>query len=874
MAIKSTAAFTRNIRLALGLFVMLVISFVLYVHAEKQIDQSNNLRHQSLLLANELRASSDDLTRMVRGYVATGNPVYKRYFQEILDIRDGRIPRPPNYESTYWDLLLVNDALPSNDREQAVALLDTMRASHFTREELAKLMEAKARSDALSKVEFAAMALVEATTGDRDAQRQHAMSMVFGDDYNRAKAEIMRPIHEFYRLMSARTLTDVRSAEQRAMFMRLVLIAFALSLAFTLWRINQNLQSTLGGSMSELYQQITRIGSDDLSSIIQVTESQKNSILGWLAETQRKLLKLRTERLQAELALRESARHTQAILDNMLDGVLTVNAQGVIESYNNAAADIFGYSAEEVVGRNLTMLLPNPTKSLQDTYLERYLLSIEKQMLGTQREAEGQHKNGRRFPISLSVSTLVRSDKTMFIAIVRDITQQRQHEEEIYRLAFYDPLTRLPNRRLLFDRLKQAMANAHRTGQHGALMFLDLDHFKQLNDSLGHDVGDLLLQQVAMRLLAGVREGDSVARMGGDEFVMLIEALSSEPEEAATQAESIAYKILQQLGKPYQLREHHYLITPSIGIVLFINQLETMEDLLKKADVAMYQAKAAGRNNARFFDPTMQAAVSVRTELEKSLKQALAQQEFVLHYQLQVDAQQNPIGLEALVRWQKPGEGMVSPASFIPLAEETGLILPLGQWVLETACQQLVALAKHPQSAHWSLAVNVSALQFAQPDFVATVSLALQKTGANPHRLKLELTESMLLGDVDAVIVKMAELKTLGVSFALDDFGTGYSSLAYLKRLPLNQLKIDQSFVRDLLRDPNDAAIAKTIIELGHSLGLTVMAEGVETAEQQRILALMGCDSYQGYYFARPVPLAQLPEAIAGIPANPAALTQ
>ena len=354
--------------------------------------------------------------------------------------------------------------------------------------------------------------------------------------------------------------------------------------------------------------------------------------------------------------------------------------------------------------------------------------------------------------------------------------------------------------------------------------------------------------------------------MGGDEFVVLIEALSLYPHEAAAQAEALAHKVLAVLGQPYSLPHHTYVITPSIGIVVFLKQSDSMEQLLKKADVAMYQAKAAGRNNARFFDPAMQAAVKVRTELAKSMRSALEKQEFMLHYQLQVDANSTPTGVEALVRWNHATQGLIPPNAFIPLAEETGMILALGQWVLETACAQLASWAGAPSTAPWTMAVNVSVSQFAQPDFVTNVATALQKTGANPHLLKLELTESMLLKDVEDVIVKMVEIKALGVTFSLDDFGTGYSSLSYLKRLPLDQLKIDQSFVRDLLTVPNDAAIARTVVALAHSLSLKVIAEGVETLEQRDALAAMGCDAYQGFYFAKPVTAENLTKAISEIP--------
>ena len=572
----------------------------------------------------------------------------------------------------------------------------------------------------------------------------------------------------------------------------------------------------------------------------------------------RTVLEMALYKHRAEAKLRESALHNQAILDNMADGVLTINAHGLLESVNPAACHMFGYRPDEVVGRNVSMLMPEPQRAQHDGHLQHYRRTQEPHIIGVPREVQGLRKDGSIFPMNLFVSSLVRGGQTTFIGVARDLSEHQQDLEEIRRLAFFDALTGLPNRRLLLDRLSQAMRNSSRTGQHGALMFLDLDHFKHLNDTLGHDVGDELLQQVAARLRACVREGDTVARLGGDEFVVLLESLSAHALEAATQSEQVALKILESLGRPYLLRHHSHTSTPSIGIVEFLEDRQSLEELLKMADVAMYQAKSSGRNTLCFFDPAMQAAAAAHTALEKDLRKGVAEQEFVLHYQIQVDGDGAPTGAEALVRWQHVARGMVSPAHFIALAEETGLILPLGQWVLETACAQLVQWAQNPATAHLTMAVNVSASQFAQNNFVANVDIALQKTGANPRLLKLELTESMLLADVDAIIVKMNAIKQRGVAFSLDDFGTGYSSLSYLKRLPLTQLKIDQSFVRDVLTDPSDAVIARTILALGHSLGMKVIAEGVETAEQHHFLASMGCDAFQGYYFGRPVLAAVL----------------
>jgi diguanylate cyclase (GGDEF)-like protein len=399
------------------------------------------------------------------------------------------------------------------------------------------------------------------------------------------------------------------------------------------------------------------------------------------------------------------------------------------------------------------------------------------------------------------------------------------------------------------------MASSTRTEKYGALLFIDLDNFKTLNDTLGHDIGDLLLQQVAGRLSACIREGDTVARLGGDEFVVMLEDLSHSAVEAATQAETVGEKIMLVLNETYQLDSYSHHSTPSIGVTLFVDQQGTLDELLKRADLAMYQAKAAGRNTLRFFEPEMQAVVTTRAALEAGLREAVLKEQFLLHYQAQVDGAGRMTGVEALLRWQHPERGLVSPGEFIPLAEDTGLILPMGHWVMQTACTQLALWATRPEMAKLTMAVNVSARQFHRPDFVAQVLAVLDATGADPRRLKLELTESLLVDDVEGVISKMAALKARGVSFSLDDFGTGYSSLSYLKRLPLDQLKIDQSFVRDILTDSNDAAIARTIVALAESMGIAVIAEGVETEQQRIFIAGQGCHAYQGYLCSRPLPL-------------------
>ena len=555
-----------------------------------------------------------------------------------------------------------------------------------------------------------------------------------------------------------------------------------------------------------------------------------------------------TERIKAEAALRIAA----TVFESQ-EGMVITDAANKILQVNRTFTEITGYSADEVLGQKPSLL----GSGHHDAAFYAMLWGCIERSGTWQGEIWNRRKNGELYPEWLTITAV--KDKagatTHYVGTFVDISQRKAAEDEIKHLAFYDSLTRLPNRRLLHDRLQQALAASARSLREGALLLIDLDNFKTLNDTLGHDKGDQLLQQVSQRLVACVRECDTVARLGGDEFVVMLEDLGDSPAEAASQTEIIGEKIIAALNQPYLLAEHDYQSTPSIGVTLFCGHRNSMDELLKQADLAMYQAKGAGRNTLRFFDAEMQAVVTASALLEADLRQGIQKNQFLLYYQPQVDGAGRITGAEALLRWQHPQRGLVPPAEFIPAAEMSGLILPLGHWVMQQACRQLVCWAARPATAHLTLAVNVSSRQFRQPDFVTQVLAVLDSTGANPYRLKLELTESLLLDDVEDIIDKMNVLKVQGVSFSLDDFGTGYSSLSYLKRLPLAQLKIDQSFVRDILTDPNDAVIARTIVALGQSLGLAVIAEGVETEAQRGFLASYGCHAYQGYLFSRPLPL-------------------
>lgn len=566
-----------------------------------------------------------------------------------------------------------------------------------------------------------------------------------------------------------------------------------------------------------------------------------------------------TERLQQENVIlhqrAEEATRLAAIAFETHEAILITDVNANIIRVNQAFQDITGYSAEEVMGKNPRIL----SSGRQD---KKFYADMWQQLLSTGAwtgEILDKRKNGKIYPKWMTITAVKDAfgKTTEYLAIFSDITERKLAEEEIRNLAFYDVLTRLPNRRLLLDRLRSALLISSRSHHYGAVMFLDMDNFKTLNDMLGHDYGDLLLIEVAKRIQSCIREMDTVARLGGDEFVILLEEVDANAEAASQKIVLIAEKIRAALTIPYQLKDSEYHSSPSIGVSMYRGNEETADSLLKHADMAMYQAKDSGRNAVRFFNPAMQRAVETHASLEAYLRQAVADKQLHLYYQLQVDNERNPLGAEALIRWIHPTRGLVSPMQFIPIAEESSLILTIGGWVLDTACRQLGIWAKSDSTRGLTLSVNVSALQFKQYDFVEKIAAVLRTHEVESSRLKLELTESVVLNDVTDVVTKMHSLKALGVGLSMDDFGTGYSSLSYLKQLPLDQIKIDQSFVRDIATDPNDAVMVKTIIDMAKNFRLNVIAEGVETEAQLTFLKEHGCMAYQGYFFSRPLPIEQ-----------------
>lgn len=558
---------------------------------------------------------------------------------------------------------------------------------------------------------------------------------------------------------------------------------------------------------------------------------------------------------QAEVSL-----EIAAVAFESQDSIMITDASLKILRVNKAFTEVFGFTAEEAIGKTPKLMLSGrQDKAFYDEIWEK--VNTTGCWKG---EIVNRHKNGRLMYNLLSISAVKGADGnvTHYVGSHVDITERKADADKILHLAFHDLLTNLPNRQFFSDHLKRVIESESNAAKFSALLMIDLDNFKILNDTLGHDIGDLLLQQVAHRLSSTVRVTDTVARLGGDEFVILLEALSDNLSDATALAEKLGNLVLKGLYEPYKLSMHHYQSSSSIGVTIFEGNKLTTSELLKQADISMYAAKKAGRNRLRFFDPQLQEDFNRRAKLEVELRKAIANNEFQLYYQIQVDARGNPLGAEALIRWIHPERGMISPAEFIPLAEETGLILAIGQWVLEAGCAQLLEWKKQEITKNLVLSINVSATQFCQADFVEQVKAVLNRYQVEQHHLKLELTESLLLENVDNIIVSMVLLESSGVRFSLDDFGTGYSSLQYLKELPLHQLKIDQSFVRDIVHNINDRSIVRTIIAMANSLEFDVIAEGVENETQKSILISNGCHQFQGYLFGKPVPIEQFNEAL------------
>lgn len=1029
------SAFSRNVIITLLWFLLVVITFTFYVRAERDVDAQNRLRVRSIQLSDELRQSSEDMTRLVRSYVQTGNPIYKSHYLEVISIRDGKSLRPENYQDVYWDLVQVDDKRPRPYSKQKTPLLQLMSEQGFTPEEFAKLAEAKANSDALTQVEFKAMSIIEAASPVTDTVRAQAASLLHDQPYYLAKARIMKPIDEFNQMMDRRTKIALNNALQAANVLRGVFIAFGIVLLWLLWRSYYLLRHTLGASVDDLHEHIARLGRGDISTPIPVPKGMAGSVMDWLSETQinlasieagEKAVKKHNERLtqlyaalsqcnqsivrcssQAELfpeickvavvfggaklawiglldahnqevfpvasygegsaylngiyisinpnepsgqgptgvavrenrpfwcqdykndpitapwreraaiygwgssaslplhkkgevigaftlysseigafdedarklleemasdidfaldrfeieaereTYRENLQHSEEsarlMLENSLDAVINMNVEGVVTEWSGSAERIFGYSRQEALGQLLgNLIVPMEHREAHAKGMRRLLTTGESHIIGKLIEIVAIRRDGAEFPVELSIAQIKRGGEIFFSAFIRDISERKSSEARIQYLANYDALTGLANRNQLNERVKYSISLAHRSHEKIALMFLDIDHFKDVNDSLGHSVGDLLLVELASRFKSALREEDTISRLGGDEFILL---LHNADEYAATH---VAQKLLQTIERPMMIENHQLSVTASIGIALYPNDGEDLETLLRNADVAMYKVKQENRNGYRFYTAKMQTQSARNLLLVNALRQAIQLNQLEVYYQPQINVCDNRIvGVEALLRWHHPEMGMVSPAEFIPLAEVSGLILSIGEWVLRQSVRQ---------AKSWLLtgfkpmimAVNLSVVQFRDPGLPDLVTRILEEEGLAPEYLELELTEGVALEDPQGAIAFMDALHERGVRMSIDDFGTGYSSLSHLKKFKVYKLKIDQSFVRDISTDEEDKAIVIAIINLARSLGLKTIAEGVETAGQLAFLQQQQCDEVQGYLFSKPLPVDDL----------------
>jgi diguanylate cyclase (GGDEF)-like protein/PAS domain S-box-containing protein len=1025
---------SKSYRLTLVMLLIFCVVFVAYIHSEKQIDRANELRVRSYLLAAELRQSSDDLTRMVLTYVITGDSIYKQHFQEILDIRNGKRPRPVSYNNIYWDLVLSDNIRPSAYGEKK-PLLELMKEAGFTDAEFEALSKAKANSDLLTNIEFAAMKLIESKNGTKEFNRRQASLMLNDLAYHKAKAGIMQPISHFNQMMNKRTLANIHYAETVALVLRILVVFCAILISFTLWRVYKALNTTLGASADEVHGHLVRIGSGDFSAKIPVSDGMENSVMGWLSQTQIKLAQINIEHQAAETRshrqtqlyaalsqcnqaivrsknelelfpkichdavafggmkmawiglfdeksqllspvasygtgiefldllkisvdakditgrgpsgtafredkpfwcldfnndpatefwhelstkfewgasaalplhrngkvvgtfniyaddqsvfdkegqnlliemtsdidfaldnfdveiereqfkgkLLESEEISRLVLENSLDAIINMNSQGLVIEWSGAAHKMFGYKREDAIGQKLSnLIIPVRDREAHIKGMNRVLATNQSNMTGRRVEVSALRSDDTEIPVEMSVAKIETGNLVFFSAFVRDITDRKESESQIQKLAHFDALTSLPNRILLQDHFKYALSLVKRNNGKLAVIFLDLDHFKDINDTLGHSIGDLLLIEVAKRLQSTLREEDTLSRLGGDEFILIL------PGTDSRGAANVSQKLLSILAKPYHIDSFELTVTGSVGVALYPNDGTDFEILSQKADTAMYRAKQEGRNSYRFFTAEMQATSSRNLQLVNALRYALERNQLSLHYQPQVSLHESRIiGTEALLRWHHPELGFIFPTEFIPIAEDSGLIISIGEWVLRQAVKQ-AKLWMEEGHEPLIMAVNISAIQFRHPDLPHLVTQILEEVGLAPEYLELELTEGVAMYDPHAAIEMMNNLHELGIRVSIDDFGTGYSSLSYLKKFKVYKLKIDQSFVRDISTDPEDKAIVSAIISMSKSLGLQTIAEGVETIEQLNYLQAQGCDEVQGFYYSKAMPADQL----------------
>ena len=847
---KFITATPSRILLASTVLLALYGMFGIYVYHEKEIDRANERRQLSFQLAGQLRQSSDDLTRMVRTYVATGEPRYKKYYQQILDIRNGKIPEPEGYAFPYWDLVAAGNRPPPQENGSGVALLDLMRQAGFTNEEFSKLASAKQYSDDLTAMEFAAMKLVDSVGANTETNRMRAGQMLYGAEYHQAKSKIMEPIKEFFILMDSRTLAAVNRAIYIAYLMRLCFIAASVLAIFILWRTYAALRKTLGASAGEIHELMEKIGQGDLSVPIRVDPGMKQTVLAGLAGMQQKLIAIKLEREKSNEALQESEGRYRTLVEWTPEAIV-VHRHGKVIYANPAALKMFGANAaRDLIGRSVYELShPDYHKIVSERIRKNFQEGIPSPLI----EEKFIRLDGTVFDVEIQGILINFNGEPAIQVVLHDITERKEHEAKLHHVAHFDALTGIPNRILLEDRMKQAIAHTSREQNMMAVCYLDLDGFKPINDELGHAAGDEVLINISSRIENTIRGGDTVARLGGDEFVVLLSGL-----EKGEECVSTLERLLAALSQPILVEGKSVSVSASIGVSIYPIDDEDPDILLRHADQAMYIAKQSGKNRFHIYDVALDRRAKDQNDILNSIRNALELGQMELHYQPKVNLQTRElVGAEALIRWRHPERGMLSPSEFLHYIENTDLDIVLGEWVTATALAQM---------SHWrkegldvKVSINISGFHLESTDFMKKLRQQLDIHPETPYGgLQIEVLETVALNDTNVVREIIETCRKIGIGFALDDFGTGYSSLSYLSGLPVDTIKIDQSFVRDMLQDAGDMAIVQGIIALARAFKRETVAEGVETEEQLQTLLAMGCEVGQGYGIALPMPAGEI----------------
>ena len=878
----------------------LIFFFSLYALSQKELEKEAQSQLDSFKLAYELRQSSDDLTRMVRSYVATKKPIYKEHYQEILNICNGIDPRPIKYDTIYWDLVMLDDKRPCPTQKNSLSLLQRMQKAGFSHNEFKKLKQAKQNSDTLTKIEREAMQLIEKNPNSPKAQLQ-ALQLLYNESYHEAKKSIMQPIAEFTQLLHARTTQRLNNAKFFAKMTKIFLGINIVLLLFVLWKLKETVLHILGAPLQEIHLQLSQMGKGHFHTKFATHKKQKNSIYALLEKTQQQLKELIEHNRQLSHLYALLSHSNQAIIhaktqeelfeticaDTVKYGEFALAWIGLVdkETQNLNICRVEGDAAEYIKSLQLSL---NPNSPLAKGPAGQAYLTGELQYFmdfQNMQQSSPWHEAAKKYNLASAVGIPLQQDGEIvaifmiysqsnkyFTAKVKKLfqelnfelnfaldnftktQQQKKSDADIYQLANYDSLTQLANRSLFEVHFSQTLSSSKRNEQNFALMFVDLDNFKEINDILGHSTGDALLQEVAQRFKTVSRDEDTLARQGGDEFLLLF------PNTNAKTALQIAQKLLAVTQETfiYQGQELHSSV--SIGIAIYPHDGEDLETLAKNADTAMYKAKENGKSRYHFYTQTMHEKSLRHLQISNEMHSAIQNNELEVYYQPQVDAQtQKLIGAEALLRWKHPKLGFIPPDEFIPIAEENALIIPIGEWVLHEATRQIKQWIDAGESPIL-IAVNISSLQFRRRDIAQTIENILHEVGLDPEYLELELTERMAMKNPQYIIETMDALHEKGIRMSIDDFGTGYSSLSYLKKFKVYKLKIDQSFVRDITVDADDKAIVNSIISMAKGLGLTTIAEGVETQEQLNYLKEQGCDEIQGYYYSKPLPAKEFAE--------------